>query len=486
MTVKKILQKYKSINQSVKAGIWFTICNVLQRGIQFLITPIITRLLTTEEYGTYTLFTSWTNIFLIFASLNLSQGIYYNGLIKNENDEDKYTASLQGLSGVSTICVFFIVTITYSVTNKWIAIPYPYIILMFAVILTQPAFGFWSAQQRIKCKYLGVLIITLLIAILTPLTGIIILKVFHLGGYAIILGYSIINIAINSIFYIKNFILGRVFFSKNYWKQALTFSLPLIPHYLSLTILAQSNRIMVGMYMGKAAAGIYSLANQVALLMSILTTGINSALTPWMYKAIKHKEWKSIRQISNILILVFMGFSMLAILLAPEVLMFLGTEEYLDAKWIIPPIMVATFLTFIYCIFGTVLFYYEDKKKIAIASMSGALLNVILNTIFIPLFGLIAAGYTTLISYIVITTVYYFSMRKCCKKNLITEEIFDIKFIIILIGVFGIYSAIALMLYKITVIRYMMALIIMFLLILRRKEITNIIQKLRRDKIGES
>ena len=479
MTVKELLQKYKSINQSVKAGLWFTICNVLQRGIQFLITPVITRLLTTEEYGTYTLFTSWTNIFLIFASLNLSQGIYYNGLIKNENNEEKYTASLQGLSGVSTTFVFLIVTVTYPVTKRWLSIPYPYIVLMFAVLLTQPAFGFWSAQQRIKYKYVGVLIATLLMAFLTPFTGIMILKIFHLGGYAIILGYSIINIAINGFLYIRNFIKGKTFFSKKYWKQALTFSLPLIPHYLSLTILAQSNRIMVGMYLGKAAAGIYSLANQVALLMSILTTGINSALTPWIYQAIKRNEWKHIRQVSNMLILIFMGFSMLAVLLAPEILLFLGTEEYLDAKWIIPPMMVATFLTFIYCMFGTILFYFEDTKKIAVASMSGAMLNVILNIIFIPQFGFITTGYTTLASYVVITMVYYFSMRKCCEKNLITEEVFDIKFVAMLIGIFVIYSGIALILYRTIVIRYGLVFIIAVVFILKRKILYNIVEKLR-------
>ena len=41
------------MNPVVKAGFAFTLCNVLQRGIQFLITPIYTRVLSTEQYGEY-------------------------------------------------------------------------------------------------------------------------------------------------------------------------------------------------------------------------------------------------------------------------------------------------------------------------------------------------------------------------------------------------------------------------------------------------
>lgn len=78
------IAKYNTMPPAVKAGIWFTICNVLQRGIQFLATPIYTRVLSPEEYGMYSIFTSWLSIMTVLASLNLSGGVFYNGLIKQE------------------------------------------------------------------------------------------------------------------------------------------------------------------------------------------------------------------------------------------------------------------------------------------------------------------------------------------------------------------------------------------------------------------
>ena len=51
--MNKLLDKYKKIPAPVKAGLWFFICTVLQKGIVFLTVPIFTRLLTTEQYGLF-------------------------------------------------------------------------------------------------------------------------------------------------------------------------------------------------------------------------------------------------------------------------------------------------------------------------------------------------------------------------------------------------------------------------------------------------
>ena len=54
--MRKILEKYKGLEIPAKATIWFTISNILQKGILFLAVPIYTRLMTTSEYGIYSVF----------------------------------------------------------------------------------------------------------------------------------------------------------------------------------------------------------------------------------------------------------------------------------------------------------------------------------------------------------------------------------------------------------------------------------------------
>ena len=70
-----ITSKYRSLSVQAKAALWFTICSFLQKGISFITVPIFTRLMSTEEYGTYTVYLSWLQILTILTSLYLFNGV---------------------------------------------------------------------------------------------------------------------------------------------------------------------------------------------------------------------------------------------------------------------------------------------------------------------------------------------------------------------------------------------------------------------------
>ena len=96
-TVKKIYAAYRKFPIQVKASFWFLICAFLQKGISVITTPIFTRLLSASEYGKYSVFNSWLGIVGIFVSLNLTGGVYQQGLVKFEAEEKLFSSSLQGL-----------------------------------------------------------------------------------------------------------------------------------------------------------------------------------------------------------------------------------------------------------------------------------------------------------------------------------------------------------------------------------------------------
>ena len=92
-----ITSKYRSLSVQAKAALWFTICSFLQKGISFITVPIFTRLMSTEEYGTYTVYLSWLQILTIMTSLYLFNGVYDNAMAKYEKQRDEYTSTMQGL-----------------------------------------------------------------------------------------------------------------------------------------------------------------------------------------------------------------------------------------------------------------------------------------------------------------------------------------------------------------------------------------------------
>ena len=55
----RLRAKYNSMSVETKAALWFAMCNFINKGIAMIVVPLYTRMLTTEEYGTYTVFQSW-------------------------------------------------------------------------------------------------------------------------------------------------------------------------------------------------------------------------------------------------------------------------------------------------------------------------------------------------------------------------------------------------------------------------------------------
>ena len=471
----KFIAKYNTMPPAVKAGIWFTICNVLQRGIQFLATPIYTRVLSPEEYGMYSIFTSWLSIMTVLASLNLSGGVFYNGLIKYEDDKYRFTSSVQVLGSIATIIVFLIYSLLYPYLEGFIGLSYTLSILMFLVILINPAFQFWSVQERIQYRYRSLIVFSICNALLIPVIGIASVVYFDLGYIGVIWGYVIGNCLISAYFYVKNLLIGKSVYVKEYWNFSLRFSLPLIPHYLAQILLGQIGKIMVNYYLGIALAGVYTLAYQIALIMNLLITGINNALVPWMYRTLKNESYSEIRIGTLKLVLIVVLCTSVLMILAPEFILFFGTEKYMQAKWIIPPIMFSTCVTFVYCIYGTVLFFFEETKKVAWATTSGALVNIIINFFMIPKYGLVAAAYAMAIGYVVMYFFYYYyTYVVCSSRGYSVASIFDVKsFLIILISLFIISLIVT---YSFTVdnyIRYFALMITISLTVFRFNTIKN-------------
>ena len=88
--VKKLRDKFMSIPLTVRVSLAYAICSVLQRCMSFITLPLFTRLLTTEQYGEYTIYTSWYNIFSIFLTLNLAYGSFSTAMVKYEDRRDSY------------------------------------------------------------------------------------------------------------------------------------------------------------------------------------------------------------------------------------------------------------------------------------------------------------------------------------------------------------------------------------------------------------
>lgn len=425
----KLWEKYKNSSLQVKASLWYTICNFLQKGISLIVVPIYVRLLTTAEYGEWSVFQSWRDILIIFASLNLYAGVYTKTLVDNKNDRDGYTSSMQGLGTVITVIFLLFYLLTREWCNNLINLKTPYALLLFLYFMVYPAFSFWNTRQRVEYRYKKTIIVTVFTSFLTPVISILLIKCTELRANALVLGFLLVQCGVGSVFYVYHFAKGKCFFNWKYWKYAIKFNVPLIPHYLSLMVLGQADRIMIKELCGEDEAGIYSFAYQIASAITMFIAAVNGSRVPWTYECLKGKVFEKLRSVSNALCIMMGAITLLATLLSPDVISIIGTEKYRQATYVIPIVCLGVYFTFVYDLFCSIEFYYGETKYVTYASATGALSNVLLNAWLIPVYGFIAAAYTTMISYLIFMIMHYVFMHKVMKKEKITEKIYDERFI---------------------------------------------------------
>lgn len=473
----EIIDMYRNLTAPVKASLWFTICNFLQQGIAMLTVPVFTRLLNPSQFGTYTVFQSWYSILSIFATLNLSAGVFNNGMIKFEKDKEGYTCALQGLSTFVTLLLFIVYLVNIDFWNAKLGLSTLYVIVMFLQFLFLPAFLFWSAGQRFEYKYKRLIVATIILALGSPTLGVIAVLSTSYKAEARILSYVFIHIAIGMVFYIYNCWKGRLLFDKYYWKFALSFNIPLIPHYLALSVLGQIGRIMIAHMVGEDKAAIYSVASNISLIISLVTQAINNSFIPYTYKALKDKRYEEIGKNTDRLLILMGATAVLAMAFGPEVLRIFASKDYYEAIWIIPPAVAGTFFSFLYPLFGNVEFYFEENKFIMMASVSGAAVNILLNRIAIPLYGYMAAGYTTLICYILFSISHYIFHRIVLHKHAAGARVYSTGNIIGISAVVLSVMFFMLVVYRYTMIRYGMIGIIACVALIKRNYFLNLIRE---------
>ncbi len=477
--MSQLINAYKKMSAPMKASFWFAISNVLQKGISLLSTPIFTRLLTTEQYGVYSVYQSWYSIISVFATLNLYAGVYNNGMTKWPDKRPQYTSALLGLSTTITICLFFVYLVAHDFWNNLFGLSSLFVVAMFIEALFGVAFNFWSASQRYDYKYRYLVAISIFIAVASPIVGIIAVLSTDYKAEARVLSYVGVQVVIGLILYIYIMYRGKKPFNKKYWLYALSFNIPLIPHYLSQTVLNNSDRIMIANMVGSGEAAIYSVAYSISMMFTIVTNAINNSFIPYTYKAIKDKKYENLKSNASLLVLFIALVCIVAMAFGPEIIRIFAAPQYYEARWIVPPVATALLFMFIYPLFCNIEFYFEQNKFVTVASSVAAVANIVLNFIFIGIFGYIAAAYTTLICYMLLSIAHYCAYRSVCKKQEITEDLYDLKLIVGLAFISLLMMAFMLLIYDLTIVRLAVVFAIAVFGVINRKKVIEVIQEIR-------
>ena len=268
-----------------KIGTIYTISNIMVKGFTFLIAPIFARIMTKQEYGDFSGIAGWVSIIASIVTLDLYSSISIAKYDYNEKI-DEYMSSALFLGNIATLICYIIVELNMSSATQFFKMPPLYLRIIFAYLIFYPAFQILLAKSRMYNEYKQVIGLTILNAIVSLGSQVVLVFVLKdklfgrfLGNYGmIILFYSLVWFWI---------MLKGKKIKWIYCKHALKLALPLIPHVLSGIVLSSSDKIMIKNICGSEKNAIYSVAYTMAMIAAILLSSLNQAWVPWMYDRMK-------------------------------------------------------------------------------------------------------------------------------------------------------------------------------------------------------
>ena len=202
---------------------------------------------------------------------------------------------------------------------------------------------------------------------------------------------------------------------------------------------------------------------------------IMASWSPWVYRRMEEKDYLSIFENSKLIVLVGTYISMGLLTISTELIKLFLTDVYLPCIYIVPTLVVAMFFQFIYIFVYDFQFFNKKAKSIAISSIAAAIVNLITNYIFIPKFGYLAAGFTTLASYFVLLmSNYFFTIKMGISK------IYDMKRLFFWTLVIMLYAIVCVLLKDLIVVRYLIFVIVTLILLkIRYKDLIATLKGLK-------
>lgn len=456
--------------KALKSGIWYTAANFLVKSIGIITTPIFTRILTHAEFGLFNNFVSWLSILTIIVTLNLDS-TFISARYDYEDKFDEYILSVLSLSSLSAIISALILNATFVYFQHSFGLSRYYLNCMLMYLLFLPAINMFQARERYYFRYKVSVALSLLVSISTALLSVLLVIYMSDSLQGRILGAIIPTIVVGFVIYLIIVKYGKKI-KIEYWKYAIPICIPFIPHLLSLTVLNSVDRIMITDICGAEDNALYSLAYTCGSLITILVTSMNSAFAPWLGQKLHDKEYADIRGFTKKYVVFFLMLTLLIMLFTPEVLLILGGKSYMPAIYVMPPVACGCAFQFLYTLFVNVEQFSRKTVGMAIASISAALLNYILNLQFIPRFGYIAAAYTTLIGFLWLLIIHMILV-----KMYGLGTVYPYGFIVASVGVSLLITVTVNYLYQIPVLRYIIggfyAAIVMTFLIKNRSVILS-------------
>lgn len=386
----------------------------------FLMMPFYTRVMSTGDYGIADVLVQTCNLLIPFATIGINNAIIRFGLEKDISRRGVFTI------GFITIITGFVIMILFDPLISKVSVLQGYTHYLYLFVLASALHGLCSQFARAIGYVKFYAVDGVFSTLLTIVLNILFLAVFNFGVRGYIWSTIIADFTCAVLVFwftrLRRF-LSLKSITATLYKKMLAYCTPLIPNTVCNLIVSISDRYLITYMIGNWANGIYAVSNKIPTILMIVA---NIFAEAWQISAVTEKEGR-VHFFSRVCsVYQAIAFTTAALLIATAQLstVILAAPEYYEAWRYIPILVCATTFSCIASFLSSI--YMVEKKSIytLFTTMLAAVINIVLNIWWIPVFGVYGASVATLISYFVMFAVRAVHTRKYVKIKWNIKKLF--------------------------------------------------------------
>ena len=414
-----------SVNAPARASAVFTLAGIISKGAAVVFTPFFTRLLSSSEYGTYSLFHSYLSVLVVIGTLELSGGAVLRAFQKHRHYE---------CAVILTAALIFIPVAALSVGGFYLirrifgggALFGGAYIMLFSSVVSTGIINLFVARAKFLYKPKLALLLAVLQSIVAPILSISLIYLEALKKFphvAVKIGTASTVFAVIALCFI--FILirksrreianrdgGALSFFKECAPLLLRLALPMLPYYFCIMAISQADKLSVSRSLGAATLGGYSVAYAAGLSPSCISQGLLCALSPWVMRKARARDFAKIRGALSTVTVMLCALTVAFLSIAPELFSVLAPSEYRSSISVLFVIALAPIPLLSVNLASGILCAYEKTLPTVLSGVLCAIPSVAACYALTSRLGATFAAMTVLFAYLLLAAVQIFNIRR--------------------------------------------------------------------------